>query len=344
MNGNRRLKLQPRHGYQPSLRTPLAASSSGTPPQDTSASVTANPPSPVGLIAGWGRFPVLVAESLVRSGQPVVCVALKGLADASLEYLCDDVQWFGVAKLGGHMRYFRRHGVRRVTMAGKLFKAELLFQRSVILSQWPDIESIKTFAPHFIWRREDTRDDSLLTAVTSAFARRSMDVIAATDFAPDLLASAGNLTKKKPSGAQLKDIHFGWSIAKTMGGMDIGQSITVRDGTVIAVEAVEGTDACITRSGQLCKKGGWTLIKVAKPNQDMRFDVPTIGPQTIQNVADAGGRAIAIEANMTILVDAEQCFELADRLGVAIVSLEDKEMQTADINHYANAELNRKAA
>jgi UDP-2,3-diacylglucosamine hydrolase len=344
VNGNWRLKPHLRQGYQPSLRTPPVSSSLSTITQNAAANGAANPPIPVGLIAGWGRFPVLVAESLVRSGQPVVCVALKGLADPSLEYLCDHVQWFGVAKLGGHMRYFRRHGVQRVTMAGKLFKAELLFQRSVILSQWPDIESIKTFAPHFIWRREDTRDDSLLTAVTSAFARRSMDVIAATDFAPDLLASAGNLTKKKPNSAQLKDIRFGWSIAKTMGGMDIGQSITVRDGTVIAVEAVEGTDACITRSGQLCKKGGWTLIKVAKPNQDMRFDVPTIGPQTIQNVADAGGRAIAIEANMTILVDAEQCFKLADRLGITIVSLENNEMQTADVNQYANTDRTRNAA
>lgn len=277
---------------------------------------------PVGLIAGWGRFPVLVAESLVKAGHPVICVALKGLADRSLEYLCDHVHWYGVGKLGAHMRYFRRSGVTDVTMAGKLFKAELLFHRSVILSQWPDLQCIRTFAPHFILRRQDTRDDSLLTAVTKAYARANMRIVAATEYAPNLLVGEGVLTRRAPSQAQWKDVGFGWSIAKSMGGMDIGQSITVCDGTVIAVEAVEGTDACIERSGSLCRKGGWTLIKVAKPNQDMRFDVPTIGPQTIRKVAEAGGGAIVIEAEMTIIVDQQETVRLADQLGVKLVAVQ----------------------
>ncbi|WP_164101331.1 LpxI family protein [Candidatus Laterigemmans baculatus] len=277
---------------------------------------------PVGLVAGWGRFPVLVAEALVRNQQPVVCVALSGLADRSLESICDDVRWLGVGKLGGHMRFFRRHGVHGVTMAGKLFKAELLFQRSVVWSQWPDLECIRTFAPHFIFRHSDTRDDSLLTAVTDAFERNGMEVRPATDFAPELLVEKGSLTQLKPSAGQRRDIRFGWTIAKQMGGLDIGQAITVRDGTVIAVEAVEGTDACIDRSGTLCRRGGWTLIKVAKPAQDMRFDVPTIGPQTVERVHAAGGRAIAIEAERTIVVDAAETAALADRLGVAIVAID----------------------
>lgn len=279
--------------------------------------------SPIGLVAGWGRFPVLVAESLARSRKPVVCVALRGLADPVLESICDDVRWLGVGKLGGQMRYFRRHGVSGVTMAGKLFKAELLFQRSVWLSHWPDLECIRTFAPHFIFRERDTRDDSLLTAVTETFLRRGMEVRPATDFAPELLVNEGILTRQKPTAAQMRDIRFGWTIAKQMGGLDIGQSITVRDGTVIAVEAVEGTDACIARSGTLCRRGGWTLVKVAKPNQDMRFDVPTIGPQTVERVHQAGGRAIAIEAERTIVVDAVETAALADSLGIAIVALAD---------------------
>lgn len=276
---------------------------------------------PVGLIAGWGRFPVLVAESLVKAGHPVICVALKGLADRSLEYLCDHVQWFGVAKLGAHMRYFRRHNVVDVTMAGKLFKAELLFHRSVLLSQWPDWQCVRTFAPHFIFKRNDTRDDSLLTAVTDAYARAKMRVVAATDYAPNLLVSEGVLTGRNLNDASRKDVDFGWSIAKQMGGMDIGQSITVCDGTVIAVEAVEGTDACIARSGDLCRKGGWTLIKVAKPRQDMRFDVPTIGPQTIRNVASAGGKTVVVEAEMTIIVDQTETLRLADKLGISVVAV-----------------------
>lgn len=280
---------------------------------------------PIGLVAGWGRFPVLVAEALVRSRQPVVCVALTGLADPSLENICDDVRWLGVGKLGGHMRYFRRHGVSGVTMAGKLFKAELLFQRSVLWSQWPDLECLRTFAPHFILRKSDTRDDSLLTAVTDSFQRHGMEVRPATDFAPELLVKKGALTQLAPTAGQLRDIRFGWAIAKQMGGLDIGQSITVRDGTVIAVEAVEGTDACIDRSGSLCRRGGWTLIKVAKPDQDMRFDVPTIGPQTVERVHAAGGRAIAIEADRTIVVDAAEAAALADRLGVAILAIDPSE-------------------
>ena len=277
---------------------------------------------PVGLIAGWGRFPVLVAEALMRKGHPVFCVALQGLADPALEYYCDNVRWLGVAKLGGHIRYFRRNHVHHVTMAGKLFKAELLFHGSVILKNWPDWECVRTFAPHFIFRKQDTRDDSLLTAVTNAYSRAKMNVIAATDFAPDLLVKQGSLTSRRPSAGQWSDIQFGWQIAKMMGGLDIGQAITVRNGTVIAVEAVEGTDACIARSGKLCKKGGWTLIKVSKPNQDMRFDVPTIGPLTIQQVADAGGSAIAIEAGKTIVVDQHQTIQLAEKLGISLIAIE----------------------
>jgi DUF1009 family protein len=284
----------------------------------------------IGLIAGWGRFPVLVAESLVRSRIPVVCVALKGLADPSLEYLCDDVRWYGVAKLGGHQRYFQRLGVKEVTMAGKLFKADLLFRKSVIFSNWPDLECVRTFAPHFIFRREDTRDDNLLNAITHAYERKSMAVISATDYAPDLLVGEGFLTERRPSQHEMDDIQFGWSIAKTMGGWDIGQSITVRDGTVIAIEAVEGTDACIDRTGPLCRKGGWTLIKVAKPLQDMRFDVPTIGPLTVQRVADGGGTVIAIEAGKTIMVDREETARLADRLGVAIVALKHDAIESRE--------------
>jgi hypothetical protein len=280
---------------------------------------------PVGLVAGWGRFPVLVAESLVAARRPIVCVALKGLADPSLEYLCDHVRWLSVAKLGAHLRYFKRHRVQSVTMAGKLFKADLLFQRSVILSHWPDWESLRTFGPLLFRRKRDTRDDSLLMSVTNTYLRKAMKVVPPTDFAPELLVPEGFVNKRKPTASQARDIAFGWAIAKTMGGMDIGQSITVRDGTVIAVEAVEGTDACIQRSGELCRRGGWTLIKVAKPKQDMRFDVPTIGPLTVKMVAAAGGTAIAIEADRTIVVDVAETARLADSLGVAIVAMPDEE-------------------
>lgn len=277
----------------------------------------------IGLIAGWGRFPMLVAQSANRQGYRVACVAIRDHADPELESICDSVRWMGVAKFGSHMRYFRRENVRWMTMAGKLFKSELLFSGSVIWRHLPDMVCLRTLAPHFLTRSRDTRDDSLLTAITNAYLKRGLYVCPATEIAPELLVNEGFLTAQRPSKIQRKDIQFGWTIAKQMGGLDIGQSITVKDGTVLAVEAVEGTDAAIERTGQLCRKGGWTLIKVAKPNQDMRFDVPTIGPQTIQRVRDAGGKAIAIEADKTIVVDRDQVISDAQRAGIAIVALHD---------------------
>ena len=282
---------------------------------------------PVGLVAGWGRFPIEVAQKIIASGGRVCCVAITGHASSELESICDHVKWMGVGKIGGHIRYFRSLGVKEVTMAGKLFKADILFSGSLWLRHFPDWCAIKTFAPHLLLNRNrNASDDNLLLAVTRAYQGGDMEVCAATDFAPELLVEQGNLTGR-PIGHQASaDIRAGWRIAKTMGGLDIGQTITIKDCTVIAVEAIEGTDACIQRTGELCKRGGWTLVKVSKPDQDMRFDVPTIGPQTVQNVSDAGGKVIAIEAGKTILVDRENTLALARKSGIAIVAVDDAEM------------------
>ena len=277
---------------------------------------------PVGLVAGWGKYPVEVAQAIVRNHRAVCCIAITGHASKDLESICDHVKWAGVGKIGGHIRYFRRFGVRQVTMAGKLFKADLLFQGSLWLRHLPDLCAIRTFGPHLLGRHRDAHDDSLLLSVTEAYSRGSMEVCAATDFAPELLVKHGLLAGKHPSESMTRDIRFGWQVAKQMGGMDIGQSITVKDGTVIAVEAIEGTDACIDRTGGLCRRGGWTLVKVSKPQQDMRFDVPTIGPLTVQRVRDAGGKAIAIEADKTIIVDREQTIEFARQAGISIVAID----------------------
>ena len=278
---------------------------------------------PVGLVAGWGSFPVEVARAIVRDGRTVCCVAISGHASTDLESICDHVAWFGVGKLGGHLRYFRSAGAEQVTMAGKLFKADLLYKGSLWLRHMPDLTCIRTLGPQLLGRKRDARDDSVLLAVTNAYGRAGLEIVPATDFAPELLVNHGILSGKKPRAALQRDIEAGWQVAKRMGGLDIGQTITIKDGTVIAVEAIEGTDACIDRTGQLCPRGGWTLVKVSKPNQDMRFDVPTIGPQTIQRVRDAGGKAIVVEANKTILVDRHQTIESARRAGITVVAIDD---------------------
>ncbi|MFK8112979.1 MAG: LpxI family protein [Rubripirellula sp.] len=277
--------------------------------------------SPIGLVAGWGSFPLQVAESLNRDGHSVCCVAITGHASPELESICEKVSWLGVGKLGGHIRFFRRNRVQQVAMAGKLFKADLLYQGSLWLKHLPDITALRTFGPPLMGRNRDARDDSLLLAVTRTYTQAGMEVCPATDFAPELLVSEGILVGPNPKAQLQSDIEAGWRVAKQMGGLDIGQSITIKDGTVIAVEAIEGTDSCIERTGELCRRGGWTLVKVSKPNQDMRFDVPTIGPQTVQRVADAGGKAIAIEAEMTIVVEREQTLELARKCGITIVAM-----------------------
>ena len=289
-------------------------------------------PGPIGLIAGWGSFPIEVARAIVASGGHVVCIGLRDHADWQLESICDDVRWSGVGRMGTHVRYFRRCGVRKVTMAGKLFKADILYRGSVLWRHRPDLTCLRTVGPLLMGRSRDARDDRLLTAITHLYENHQMEVCPATDLAPELLVAHGPFAGPPIAGSIASDAAAGWQVAKAMGGLDVGQTITIKDGTVIAVEAIEGTDACIERTGSLCRRGGWTLVKVSKPNQDMRFDVPTIGPGTVCKVAEAGGRAIVIESERTIIVERQETARLAEKHGIAILARRDtqsREMSAA---------------
>jgi DUF1009 family protein len=277
----------------------------------------------VGLLAGWGRYPVLVAEAMRQQGCRVYCLGLAGLADPQLGQLCDDFQWIGLARFSAALRYFQRHAVTEAAMAGKVHKV-LLFQPWRWLRHLPDLRSIRILLPHLLTRRKDCRDDTLLGAIVREFAASGVHFIPATDYAPQLLVGPGQLTRRSPSAAQWKDIRFGWQMAKEMGRLDVGQSVAIKDQAVLAVEAVEGTDECIRRAGALCRQGGFAVVKVAKPQQDMRFDVPTVGLGTVETLATAGGRVLAVEAGRTILLDAPQVIDLADRRGLAIVALESE--------------------
>ncbi len=276
-----------------------------------------------GIVAGWGNYPIEVAKVIRRRNGRVVTVAIRHHASEELAELSDEYQIFSVGKLGAHQRFFRKHSVEQVVLAGKIFKDRILFSRWSWLAAVPDWTCVKTFFPYFISRKKDQRDDSLLLAVTRSYEEQGMKVIPGTHFATHLLAEEGVLTDIQPTFAIQKDIQFGWAIAKQMGALDIGQSITVCDQNVLAVEAIEGTDACIRRTKDLCKKGGFTLIKVAKPQQDERFDLPTIGPLTVRSVASAGGKAIVIEEGQTILIDRDETLQLANQLGITILSMRD---------------------
>ncbi len=271
----------------------------------------------VGLLAGSGRFPILFAEAAIRQGWEVACVGIRYEAPEELRHLCTSFHEVGVSKLGRMIRTFRREGVQQVVMAGKVTKS-VMYTPWRIVQLWPDPRMF-----HMWYRtcRADKRDDSILLAVIAEFARDGMTFGSALDYCPELLVNAGTLTRRGPTPQEWKDIDFGWNLAKEMGRLDVGQSVAVKERAVLAVEAIEGTDRCIERAGQFCRVGGWTLVKVAKPQQDMRFDVPTVGTSTIENLHRARARVLAIEAGKTIVIDQPEVVALADRYGMAIVAL-----------------------
>ncbi|MBS0211488.1 MAG: UDP-2,3-diacylglucosamine diphosphatase LpxI [Planctomycetes bacterium] len=275
----------------------------------------------VGLVAGWGRYPILVAESLGRAGFDVFCLGIKEHADPALATRCASFEWVGVAKVGRMVRHFQRHDVRDVTLAGKIHKSRL-FNRWALAQLMPDWRTLRVFCQHFIFATKDRQDDTLLLAVVNDFASAGLTVAPATNFAPELLVKFRQLTRRAPNQAERRDAIFGWQAAKQLGGLDIGQSVVIKSQVAIAVEAIEGTDRCIERAGALCRQGHFTVVKVAKPQQDMRFDVPTIGLGTLQTMVQAGGSCLAIEAGRTIVLDEMEVVEFADQHGISIVALD----------------------
>ena len=282
----------------------------------------------IGLVAGWGRFPIEVAEKLCELGHDVYCLGVKNHYDETLPRLCRQFQEIGVAKLGRAIRFFRRHRVDRATMAGKIFKDKLLYGTIGWVAHLPDWRCMKEYYPHFLTRTKDCRDDSLLTTLVDAYAADGIHFAPATDFAPELLVKAGTLCGRLSHKEKL-DVRFGWDMAKEMGRLDVGQSVVIKGQSVIAVEAVEGTDACIRRAGEICKHGGFVVVKVAKPQQDMRFDVPTIGLGTMETIKEAGGRVLAVEADKTIFVSQDETLQFAKKHGIAIVALTAEEARAA---------------
>ena len=275
---------------------------------------------PIGLIAGAGRFPLAVVRRAHSAGTPVVCVGLAGMADAAaLAPYCVDYRTLRRMSLGFIIRTFRRGGVGRWTMAGKVDK-HVYFRPWRLLHLIPDWRGLRLW---FLRQRSDHRDDSLLLAVIREFEDEGLRCVSALDLCPELLVRPGVLTKRRPTPAEEEDVRFGWGLAKEMGRFDVGQSVMVRERTVLAVEAIEGTDQAILRAGLLCGRGGFVVVKVAKPQQDRRFDVPTVGAATIETMRAAGARVLAIEAARTIFLDEAETVALADRHGIAIAALSD---------------------
>jgi DUF1009 family protein len=266
----------------------------------------------LGLIAGDGRLPFEIAHSARRARRRVCAVGYPGITDPALEKEVDTFDWISLGQFTKLLEAFAREHVAEAVMAGKISK-ELLY--GDVASLRPDARALE-----FVSRVEDLRDDSILRAVAELLAEEGVELIPQIGLCPELVAEPGQLGQIEPSRAQCEDIAFGWPIALALGGLDIGQSVVVESLAVLAVEAIEGTDATVLRAGRL-GRGGACLIKRAKPGQDLRFDLPTIGPGTLHALLEARVAALAFEAHCTIILDREELVRLADTNRIPILAI-----------------------
>lgn len=262
----------------------------------------------LGLIAGKGRFPLLVTEEAKQAGYRVVCCGIEGQADPDLKHHADAYAPVKLGQLKPLRDFFRREGVREAIMAGKIEKVRI-FQNGVR----PDLEMAKV-----LLKVRDFRDDSLLGGIANYLSSNGIELLDSTRFVKEALPGPGVLGKKKPSREIEEEIEFGWKVAKALAGLDIGQTVVVKRKAVLALEAIEGTDETIRRGGEL-GRGGVTVVKVAKPHQDMRFDIPAVGLGTLEQLIQAKARALAFEAKKTLFLDLKEVVKRAERAGIVLV-------------------------
>lgn len=260
-----------------------------------------------GLIAGNGQFPFLVVEGAKRAGASLSVVAIKEETDPKIDDAAETVQWVNIGQLGKMIDFFKANGVEKAIMAGQV-KHVQIFSGAI-----PDMRMMK-----MLWNLPKRNTDSLIGGVADEMAKEGIELIDSTYFVQDHLAPTGALTKRKPSDIEQENIDYGLHIASEIARLDLGQTIVVRAKACVAIEAMEGTDATIKRAGELAN-GKLTVVKVAKPEQDMRFDVPVIGIPTIETMIGAGATCISVTAGKTLVFDREKTIGLADKNKIAIV-------------------------
>jgi DUF1009 family protein len=262
----------------------------------------------IGLIAGMGALPKAIAAEARALGYTVFSVALDPLAEKSLSSHVDEIQWVSVGKFGKIIDTLKKNSIKEAIMVGKVPKS-LLYKSKII----PDLRATK-----LLFSLKDRSDDSILQAVAKELEKEGIHLLTITSLSSSLLTPEEILTKDKPSKDEWKDIVFGWKIAKEMGRLDIGQTVIVKNQAVMAVEAIEGTDEAIKRGGHLAGEGA-VIVKVSKPNQDMRFDVPTVGSYTLKAMREVRARVLAVEAKKSILLNKNRLIEESDKAGISIV-------------------------
>ena len=265
----------------------------------------------IGIIAGGGQFPLLFIEAARKAGRRVYVAAHRSETDELVAKAADEACWIKLGQLGKIIKFFKQHRISETVFLGTITKTQIF--RDVL----PDFKGLS------LWNKIDVRqDDAILRAVAGALEHEGIKVLESTLYLEHLLFPKGVLTKKKPNKSQRLDIEFGWKNARAIGRLDIGQCVVVRDCAVMAVEAIEGTDATILRGGKLAKEQA-VVVKVRKPNQDFRFDLPATGIGTIDSIRQVNGAILAVEAGQSLLFDSEEMIQAADSGGVIVVGIEE---------------------
>lgn len=264
----------------------------------------------IGLIAGGGRFPLLFAESARRAGHRVVAVAHRSETDPELAKLVDAITWVKLGQVGHLLEGLRAGGATECVMLGSITKKRFFADAML------DATGVRVLA-----RVAVRSDDNLLRAVARFLEEEGVAITDPTPFLTDRLAPEGVLGRHQPTPEELEDARYGLELARGIGRLDLGQTVVVKDRVALAVEALEGTDACIRRGGELAKSGGFVVAKAVKPHQDRRFDLPAVGPDTVVSLREARGRVLAVEAGATLVMDLPRMVELADKARLVLLGL-----------------------
>ncbi len=265
----------------------------------------------LGIIAGNGKFPLILAGNAKAEGIHVVVAALSEEADQGIENIADSVYWLSITQLGKLIKTFQKEGVTRAVMAGQVVKRRMYTSDLLKL----DLTAARLWAS-----LPDRKGETILKAVADELSKNGIELIDSTIHMKPFLAGPGLMTKSRPTKPEAADVEFGLKMAKVIAEHDIGQSVAVKDLSVVAVEAVEGTDNCIRRAGEL-GKGGITIVKVSRKGHDMRFDVPVVGMRTLDAMKDARARVLAIEAGKTLMLEKEELISGADKAEICIIGI-----------------------
>jgi DUF1009 family protein len=276
----------------------------------------------IGIIAGMGELPVIIAKDARERGYKVITVALETLASLEMDSVSDEIRWVNPGKFGELIDILKKHQIKEAIMAGKVPKS-LLFKSKIT----PDLRAVK-----LLFSIKDKSDDAILNAITKELAGEGIKIIDTTKFSPHLLTPVGCLTRKKPDEEQWKDIEFGWKIAREIGKLDIGQTVVIKGKAVMAIEAIEGTDEAILRGGKWAGDGA-VVVKVSKPQQDMRMDVPAVGPDTLKSMENVNAKVLALEAHRSMIVDRETVIRVAESAGIVIVGISSETMHHGKLRH-----------